>query len=111
VCSFELYRPVRAVRTGPTGYRYADRPLPGGTYILADTEAYRAVRRHTERYGGVPSGVPTDTEVYRSVRPSMIPSVCHSVPTVRIGTYRTDQLSVHRYGTVLRTLIYTTTKI
>ncbi|RRT75587.1 hypothetical protein B296_00031061 [Ensete ventricosum] len=28
---FELYCPVQVVRTGPTRYRYADRPLPGGT--------------------------------------------------------------------------------
>ncbi|RRT85145.1 hypothetical protein B296_00002634 [Ensete ventricosum] len=27
----QLYRSVWAVYTGPTGYRYADRPLPGGT--------------------------------------------------------------------------------
>ncbi|RZR82407.1 hypothetical protein BHM03_00008815, partial [Ensete ventricosum] len=25
VCNFDLYRPVRAVHTGPPGYRYADR--------------------------------------------------------------------------------------
>ncbi|RWW07657.1 hypothetical protein GW17_00028951 [Ensete ventricosum] len=31
VCNFDLYRPVRAVHTGSPGYRYADRPLPGGT--------------------------------------------------------------------------------
>ncbi|CAL9118380.1 unnamed protein product [Musa textilis] len=70
---------------------------------LRRVEAVEASWRYTDRY----RGVPTDTEVYRSVRPSMIPSVCHSVPTVRIGTYRTDQLSVHRYGTVLRTLVET----
>ncbi|RWW82710.1 hypothetical protein BHE74_00008822 [Ensete ventricosum] len=28
---FYLYRPVRVVRTGLTGYQYADRPLPGST--------------------------------------------------------------------------------
>ncbi|RWW11670.1 hypothetical protein GW17_00024704 [Ensete ventricosum] len=28
VCNFDLYRPVRAVHTGPPCYRYADRPLP-----------------------------------------------------------------------------------
>ncbi|RZR95513.1 hypothetical protein BHM03_00024364 [Ensete ventricosum] len=31
VYNFDLYRPVRAVHTGPPGYRYADRPLPGGS--------------------------------------------------------------------------------
>ncbi|RWW08730.1 hypothetical protein GW17_00027812 [Ensete ventricosum] len=31
VFSFELYRLVRALRTNPTGPRYADRPLPCGT--------------------------------------------------------------------------------
>ncbi|RZR99163.1 hypothetical protein BHM03_00028663 [Ensete ventricosum] len=31
VCNFDLYRPVWAVHTGPPGYRYADRPLPGGS--------------------------------------------------------------------------------
>ncbi|RWW82304.1 hypothetical protein BHE74_00009241 [Ensete ventricosum] len=31
VCNFILYRPVRAVHTGPPGYRYTDRPLPGGS--------------------------------------------------------------------------------
>ncbi|RWW30044.1 hypothetical protein GW17_00005392, partial [Ensete ventricosum] len=30
VCNFDLYRPVRAVHTGPPGYRYADRSLPDG---------------------------------------------------------------------------------
>ncbi|RWW76807.1 hypothetical protein BHE74_00015074 [Ensete ventricosum] len=28
VFRFELYHPIRAVHTSPTGYRYADRPLP-----------------------------------------------------------------------------------
>ncbi|RZS27140.1 hypothetical protein BHM03_00060567, partial [Ensete ventricosum] len=28
---FDLFRLVREVCTGPTGYRYADCPLPGGT--------------------------------------------------------------------------------
>ncbi|RWV91520.1 hypothetical protein GW17_00046190 [Ensete ventricosum] len=31
VCNFDLYCPVRAVHTGPPDYRYADRPLPGGS--------------------------------------------------------------------------------
>ncbi|RZS00040.1 hypothetical protein BHM03_00029709, partial [Ensete ventricosum] len=31
VGNFDLYRPIRAVHTGPPGYRYADHPLPGGT--------------------------------------------------------------------------------
>ncbi|RZS22587.1 hypothetical protein BHM03_00055386, partial [Ensete ventricosum] len=31
VCNFDLYRPVQAVHTGPLGYRYIDRPLPGGS--------------------------------------------------------------------------------
>ncbi|RRT59519.1 hypothetical protein B296_00023259 [Ensete ventricosum] len=31
VCNFNLYRPVRAVYTGPPGCRYADRSLSGGT--------------------------------------------------------------------------------
>ncbi|RZS28790.1 hypothetical protein BHM03_00062435, partial [Ensete ventricosum] len=31
VCNFGLYRPIRAVHIGPPGYRYADRPLPGGS--------------------------------------------------------------------------------
>ncbi|RWW21069.1 hypothetical protein GW17_00014786 [Ensete ventricosum] len=31
VCNFDLYRPIRAVHTGPPGYRYVDRPLPGGS--------------------------------------------------------------------------------
>ncbi|RWW88517.1 hypothetical protein BHE74_00002599 [Ensete ventricosum] len=31
VCNFDLYRPVRAVHTGPLGYRYANRPLLGGS--------------------------------------------------------------------------------
>ncbi|RWW53468.1 hypothetical protein BHE74_00040049 [Ensete ventricosum] len=26
-CNFDLYRPVWAIRTGPPGYRYADRPI------------------------------------------------------------------------------------
>ncbi|RZS19825.1 hypothetical protein BHM03_00052260 [Ensete ventricosum] len=30
-CNFDLYRPIRAVCTGPPGYWYADRPLSGGT--------------------------------------------------------------------------------
>ncbi|RWW37628.1 hypothetical protein BHE74_00057231 [Ensete ventricosum] len=30
-CNFDLYRPVGAVCTGPPGYQYTDRPLPGGT--------------------------------------------------------------------------------
>ncbi|CAL9078455.1 unnamed protein product, partial [Musa textilis] len=44
------------------------------------TALYRAVhifwpiRRRTDRYTDRYRGVPTDTEVYRSVRPSMIPS-------------------------------------
>ncbi|RWW30098.1 hypothetical protein GW17_00005349 [Ensete ventricosum] len=28
VCNFDLYRPIRAVHTGPPGYRYADHPVP-----------------------------------------------------------------------------------
>ncbi|RWW44170.1 hypothetical protein BHE74_00050091, partial [Ensete ventricosum] len=31
VCNFDLYRPIRVVHTGPSVYRYADRPLPGGS--------------------------------------------------------------------------------
>ncbi|RWW31132.1 hypothetical protein GW17_00004262 [Ensete ventricosum] len=31
VCNFDLYRPVRAIHTDPPGYRYTDRPLPGGS--------------------------------------------------------------------------------
>ncbi|RWW30916.1 hypothetical protein GW17_00004491, partial [Ensete ventricosum] len=31
VCNFDLYCPVRTIRTSPLGYRYTDRPLPGGT--------------------------------------------------------------------------------
>ncbi|RWW87750.1 hypothetical protein BHE74_00003401 [Ensete ventricosum] len=31
VCNFDLYRPVWAVHTCPSGYRYADRLLPGGS--------------------------------------------------------------------------------
>ncbi|RWV91841.1 hypothetical protein GW17_00045834, partial [Ensete ventricosum] len=31
VCNFDTYPLVRAVRTGLLGYRYVDRPLPGGT--------------------------------------------------------------------------------
>ncbi|RZS05085.1 hypothetical protein BHM03_00035532 [Ensete ventricosum] len=31
VCNFDLYPLVWAVRTGLLGYRYVDRPLPGGT--------------------------------------------------------------------------------
>ncbi|RZS17883.1 hypothetical protein BHM03_00050088 [Ensete ventricosum] len=31
VCNLDLYRPVRAVHIGPPRYRYADRPLPGGS--------------------------------------------------------------------------------
>ena len=34
VCNFEWYHPVRAVRTGPTAYQYADRPLPDGPCIV-----------------------------------------------------------------------------
>ncbi|RWW11466.1 hypothetical protein GW17_00024926 [Ensete ventricosum] len=30
-CNFDLYRPVGAVCTGPPGYQYTDRLLPGGT--------------------------------------------------------------------------------
>ncbi|RWW12098.1 hypothetical protein GW17_00024247, partial [Ensete ventricosum] len=29
-CNFDLYRLVRAICTGPSGYRYVDHPLPGG---------------------------------------------------------------------------------
>ncbi|RWW40354.1 hypothetical protein BHE74_00054236, partial [Ensete ventricosum] len=31
VCNFVLYRPIRAVHTGLPSYRYAYRPLPGGS--------------------------------------------------------------------------------
>ncbi|RWW49387.1 hypothetical protein BHE74_00044461 [Ensete ventricosum] len=31
VCNFDLYRPVWAVHIGPTGYRYTNHPLSGGT--------------------------------------------------------------------------------
>ncbi|RWW36560.1 hypothetical protein BHE74_00058404, partial [Ensete ventricosum] len=31
VCNFDLYRSVQAVHTGPSGYRYVDRPLSGGS--------------------------------------------------------------------------------
>ncbi|RWW33081.1 hypothetical protein GW17_00002219 [Ensete ventricosum] len=37
----DLYRSVREVRTGPTGYRYVDRPLPGDT-----VESRVSPRRH-----------------------------------------------------------------
>ncbi|RWW32501.1 hypothetical protein GW17_00002802 [Ensete ventricosum] len=31
VCNFDLYRLVRVVHTGPSSYRYADRPVAGGS--------------------------------------------------------------------------------
>ncbi|RWW00978.1 hypothetical protein GW17_00036015, partial [Ensete ventricosum] len=31
VCNFDLYCPIRAVHTSPSGYRYANRPLPDGS--------------------------------------------------------------------------------
>ncbi|RZS17053.1 hypothetical protein BHM03_00049160 [Ensete ventricosum] len=46
-CNFDLYRPVRAIHTGPPGYRYADRPI-------------RAIRTGPPGYG---------TARYRAVSP------------------------------------------
>ncbi|RWV98716.1 hypothetical protein GW17_00038418 [Ensete ventricosum] len=40
---FDLYRPYRAVRTGPPGYQYIDRPLPGGTAKIDHRQSISAV--------------------------------------------------------------------
>ncbi|RWW90221.1 hypothetical protein BHE74_00000621 [Ensete ventricosum] len=45
-CNFDLYCPVRALHTGPPGYRYADRPLPGGTTKI---DHRRSIERKEER--------------------------------------------------------------
>ncbi|RRT32060.1 hypothetical protein B296_00042663 [Ensete ventricosum] len=42
----DLYRPYRAVRTGPLGYRYADRPLLGGT---AKIDCRRSIEGEIDR--------------------------------------------------------------
>ncbi|CAL9083808.1 unnamed protein product, partial [Musa textilis] len=78
VCSFELYRPVRAVRTGLTGYRYADRPLPGGTPGISRIGRYGDISggngRNFDRYRSAQLGngrfrpLPPGTARYRSDR-------------------------------------------
>lgn len=82
VCNFEWYHPVRAVRTGPTVYRYADRPLPDGPCYSATVRGNRLVSP------GVPFETPWCTARY-----------------VGTGPYNTEPTSKHRYGTVLRTLL------
>ncbi|CAL9091550.1 unnamed protein product, partial [Musa textilis] len=73
-----LYRPVRAVRTGPTGYRYADRPLPDGTPGISRIGRYGDISggngRNFDRYRPAQLGngrfrrdTGTRTALYRSV--------------------------------------------
>ncbi|RRT66338.1 hypothetical protein B296_00008805 [Ensete ventricosum] len=43
VLRFDLYRPIRAVHTGPTGHRYADHPLSGDTIEISRRRSFSTV--------------------------------------------------------------------
>ncbi|RWW17306.1 hypothetical protein GW17_00018771 [Ensete ventricosum] len=49
VCNFDLYRPIRVVHTDPPCYRYADRPLPGGSVKNRPSTVDFGRRRSIER--------------------------------------------------------------
>ncbi|RZR80786.1 hypothetical protein BHM03_00006874 [Ensete ventricosum] len=49
VCNFDLYRPVWAIHTGPPGYRYVDRPLPGDSVKNQPSAINFGRRRPIER--------------------------------------------------------------
>ncbi|CAL9081124.1 unnamed protein product, partial [Musa textilis] len=79
--------------------------------VSIDTEIYRAVTVEISTVTARHSSVTVDFDRYRPAqlgngRFRPLPTG-NSTPTVPLGTpvpYRTEQLSVHRYGTVLRTL-------
>ncbi|RWW45872.1 hypothetical protein BHE74_00048244, partial [Ensete ventricosum] len=76
VCNFDLYRPVRAVHTAPSGCRYADRPLPGAFSPTRVDRTSPSARRKVEAtfYIPVRTGAP---------RPRFFIPTC----TAHIGRY------------------------
>ncbi|RZS17652.1 hypothetical protein BHM03_00049818, partial [Ensete ventricosum] len=70
VCNFDVYRPVRAVHTGPPGCRYANRPLPGSVAAHGPrpcTVAAREPKTRTARYIPVRQLIGTRISRYRVV--------------------------------------------
>ncbi|RWW57107.1 hypothetical protein BHE74_00036128 [Ensete ventricosum] len=57
VCNFDLYRPVWVVHTGPSGYRYADRPLLGGSIknrlLAIDFGRWRPIEEEIDRWRSI----------------------------------------------------------
>ncbi|RZS21561.1 hypothetical protein BHM03_00054215, partial [Ensete ventricosum] len=83
VCNFDLYRPVRAVHTAPSGCRYADRPLPGAFSPTRVDRTSPSARRKVEATFFIPTCTahigryisvrePPATRRYRQNRPSAI---------------------------------------
>ncbi|RRT69384.1 hypothetical protein B296_00029423 [Ensete ventricosum] len=60
VLNFDVYPPIRAVRTGPRGYWFADHALSSGASVLIGTEVYHPVLLR----------ISTVIEAYWSVRPA-----------------------------------------
>ncbi|RRT77013.1 hypothetical protein B296_00012741 [Ensete ventricosum] len=72
VLHFDLYRPVRAVYTGPTGYRYVDRLLPGGTVRLPAGTRRRLVFQRDEATPRLLAQERGDTSFSREARRRLI---------------------------------------
>ncbi|RWW22589.1 hypothetical protein GW17_00013205 [Ensete ventricosum] len=72
VLHFDLYRPVRAVYTGPTGYRYVDRLLPGGTVRLPAGTRRRLVFQRDEATPRLLAQERGDTSFSRQARRRLI---------------------------------------
>ncbi|RZR81178.1 hypothetical protein BHM03_00007364 [Ensete ventricosum] len=72
VLHFDLYRPVRAVYTGPTGYRYVDRLLSGGTVRLPAGTRRRLVFQRDEATPRLLAQERGDTSFSRQARRRLI---------------------------------------
>ncbi|RRT45667.1 hypothetical protein B296_00015564, partial [Ensete ventricosum] len=93
VFRFELQHPIRVVRIGPTGYRYVDLPLPGGTVEIGvsphrDEATPRLLARDEVKLDEAPPPSPHETR-----RRLLSPCRNEATPRLPAGEARENEVS------------------
>ncbi|RWV87930.1 hypothetical protein GW17_00050034 [Ensete ventricosum] len=112
VFCFELQHPIRVVRIGPTGYRYVDLPLPGGTVEIGvsphrDEATPRLLARDEVKLDEAPPPSPHETR-----RRLLSPCRNEATPRLPAGEARENEVSPRSVAvSLLRTIMFLQIKL